>query len=68
MKPKIEDLMTVGELKRALEGAHDDDKVFFGCFSLQFYRTKYRGDNLLQIEFNQSVYDDETGKVYIDNH
>lgn len=67
MKTPIEDLMTVGELKRQLKDMPDDAKIFFGCFSLQFYRLKWRGDKLLQLEFNQSVYDDGKGNVFVDN-
>jgi hypothetical protein len=35
---------------------------------LDFYRVKRRGENLVQIEFNQQVWRDrETGRVYIEN-
>ena len=67
MKPKIEDLMTVGELKMHLSHLNDDDRIFFGCFLLEFLRIKNRGPNLIQIEFSQTVYDDEDGKVFVDN-
>lgn len=67
MNPEIQDLMTIGELKEKLKDFPDDTKVFFGCYSLQFYRLKWRGSNVVQIEFNQSVHDDEKGNVYVDN-
>ncbi len=63
----IDDQMTVGELKAMLENVSDDTRIFFGCFNLAFYRLKFRGDKLLQIEFNQTVYDDGKGNVIIDN-
>lgn len=68
--PKLRDdeLMTVGELKDRLNGFANDTKIFFGCKSLRFYRLKIRGEKILQLEFSQTVYDDENGKVYIENH
>jgi hypothetical protein len=63
----IEDQITAGELKAMLEDIPDDTRIFFGCFNLAFYRLKWRGDGLLQIEFNQTVYDDGQGNVLIDN-
>lgn len=66
-KPELDELMTAGELKSLLMNIPDDAKIFFGCFSLRYYRIKWRGDNLVQIEFDQTVYDDD-GKVYIENH
>lgn len=67
MKPQYDELMTIGELKRWLEGLPDDDKIFFGCESLKFYRIKQRGDGLHQIEFNQTVSDNANGEVFIDS-
>ena len=56
--------ITVGDLKRMLE-THDDDAVL--SFSgLDFYRLKQRGPKLVQVEFNQSVYEHE-GKVHVEN-
>jgi hypothetical protein len=60
--------MTVSELKNRLDGLPDDGKIFFGCESLIFYRIKNRGEKYFQIEFNQTVYDDKDGNVYIENH
>ena len=64
----IEDLITVGDLKRHLAIFGDDEKVLFGCLGLQFYRTKKLGDKLVQIEFNQTVWDDKNWDVRVDNH
>ncbi len=60
--------MTVGELRQKLEGFPDDARIFFGCFSLEFYRLKLRGPKLLQMEFSQTVSDDEEGRVFVENH
>lgn len=68
MRPTENQLMTVGQLKRQLAGLPDDGKIFFGCESLSFHRIKMRGDKYFQIEFNQTVYDDKEGNVFIDNH
>jgi Mor family transcriptional regulator len=57
--------ITVGELKKHLESFSDDTVIYFG--GLDFYRTKPRGDKLVQIEFNQQVYKTEDGKVVIEN-
>ena len=64
--PEHEHLITVGELKKRLEDLSDDTKIYFGCDKLEFYRTKRRGDKLLQIEFNQPVWSDEEGNIYVD--
>lgn len=57
--------ITVKELKRDLENYSDHLEVYFG--GLDFYRLKDRGDTL-QVEFNQTVYKDSTGKVIVENH
>jgi hypothetical protein len=67
MKPTQDELMTVGELRRQLEGIPDGASIFFGCDSLRFYRVKQRGENYFQIEFSQPVYDDDEGNVYVTN-
>jgi hypothetical protein len=66
MRPSKSELMTVGELRRQLSGYPDDTPITFGCLSLKMYRLKWRGD-ILQIEFDQTVYDDEQGNVYVTN-
>jgi hypothetical protein len=45
---------TVGDLRRHLQLFPDDYELQFGpSDTLTFYRTKLRGDTLLQIEFNE---------------
>lgn len=68
MKLTKNDLMTVGELRQLLEDIPDDTRIYFGCFSLGFHRLKWRGEGLLQMEFNQTVWEDENGSVSVDNH
>ena len=68
MRPTPDELMTVGELREQLQGLPDDAKIFFGCESLAFFRIKKRGDNYYQIEFNQTVGDNEKGEVFVSNH
>ncbi len=53
-KPKT---ITVGDLRRHLENFPDDFDLFFGSGNLVFYRTKLRGDRLVQIEFDQNTDD-----------
>ena len=47
--------ITWGELLRHMKaaGATEDTDIMFGGGNLEFYRVKHRGENLLQIEFNQ---------------
>lgn len=52
----VRSTLTVGELKEHLKVCSDDDIVFFGTGGddeLTFYRTKSRGEKLVQIEFNE---------------
>lgn len=35
---------------------------------LEYYRLKHRGDKLVQMEFNESVYLDDQGDVVVENH
>ncbi|MDW0357821.1 hypothetical protein Q8G38_00665 [Halomonas venusta] len=57
--------LTVGEFKKMLEAYDDGDELSFS--GLDFYRLKRRGDDLVQVEFNEHVYkDSKTGKVVID--
>lgn len=62
-----EPLITVGCLRRQLEGLPEDKPIYFGCPELEFYRVKDRGD-AIQIEFNQTVYADKRGKVIVNDH
>ena len=57
--------ITVGELKELLEGFTDDTELYFSGFD--FYRVKRRGEKVVQIEFNQQVYKDSSGKVVIED-
>ena len=47
--------ISLGELRKHLALFSDDCEVFFGSGNLQFYRTKSRGDKLVQIEFSQNT-------------
>jgi hypothetical protein len=54
---------TVGDLRRHLADWPDDMELIFSDYGLDFYRFKKRGDNLLQLEFNQTISrDKETGE------
>ncbi len=59
-------LVTVGELLAQLQGYPSDTHVYFG--GLDFYRIKPRGHKVIQVEFNQSVYLDESDRVVVENH
>tara|TARA_R110002072_G_scaffold85630_1_gene193815 strand:+ start:76 stop:234 length:159 start_codon:yes stop_codon:yes gene_type:complete len=49
-----------------LAGFDDGDELSFS--GLDFYRLKRRGDDLVQVEFNQQVYKDSaTGKVKVED-
>lgn len=65
MNNEIKIPLTVGELKKELEGYPDHYELYFG--GLDFYRLKQRGPKLVQVEFNQTVYKDKNGKVVIEN-
>ncbi|MDD1002418.1 hypothetical protein [Pseudomonas sp. TNT2022 ID642] len=51
-----ESSMTVGELVEALREVPRDTKIRFQG-GLSFYRFKRRGEDLIQVEFNEPVYD-----------
>lgn len=57
--------ITVGELLDQLEGIDRNTRISFS--GLDFYRIKRRGPDILQIEFNQQVYLDESGCVVVGN-
>lgn len=61
-------LITVGELKERLTAFSDDCLISFGHDDLAFYRLKMRGENLVQVEFDQVVRRDEKGVLRIDEH
>jgi len=54
--------VTVGQLKKYLEAFNQDSPLFFG--GLDFYRLKDRG-GVVQIEFNQTVFKDDDGKIQV---
>lgn len=56
----------LGTLLRQLEGLPLDTRVYFG--GLDFYRVKRRGSNLVQIEFNQSVYRTDKDLLVVEDH
>jgi hypothetical protein len=57
--------ITLGQLRSALAQYSDDTEISFS--GLTFYRTKLRGDKLVQIEFNEQVYRDASGRVVVQN-
>lgn len=57
--------ISVGQLRQELSSWHDDDEISFS--GLTFYRVKGRGEHLAQIEFNEPVYLDESGRVVVQN-
>jgi len=61
-------LITVGDLKERLAAFPDDCLISFGQDDLAFYRLKMRGENLVQVEFDQTVRRDEKGVLRIDEH
>jgi hypothetical protein len=61
-------LITVGELKKLITAFPDDHQIYFGCEGLAFYRLKPRGEKIVQLEFNQTVYRDEHGVLRIDEN
>ena len=54
--------ITVGRLKKMLEGYSDDTEITFGstikAIPLVFYRVKRKGNDLVQIELNEVLEDD----------
>jgi hypothetical protein len=46
----------LGDLLRHLNLANPDTEIIFGAGNLSFYRTKWRGDNLVQVEFNEQTW------------
>lgn len=45
--------ITVGQLRQDLARYPDDTELYFGIGDLRYYRTKDRGVNLVQIEFDE---------------
>ncbi|MCY1699505.1 hypothetical protein OVA10_15775 [Lelliottia sp. SL45] len=65
MTQQNENLMTVGELLDQLQHYPRDTLLSFS--GLDFYRLKWRAENLVQVEFNQAVYRDSDGLVIVEN-
>jgi hypothetical protein len=61
-----ERMITVGELKKHLSLYKDDCEITFS--GLNFYRTKTRGEKLVQIEFDETIHRNNEGIVEIANH
>lgn len=57
--------ITVGELIDQLKAFPPDWELTFAD-ELTFYRLKRRGDALLQVEFNESIWKDRQGKWHVD--
>lgn len=64
MKKEIPTI-TLGRLREELSQWPDDTEISFS--GLTWYRPKQRGENLVQIEFNELVYLDEEGRVVVQN-
>jgi hypothetical protein len=52
--------ITIGELIDHLKVFDKDSELIFGSDELTFYRTKNRGEKIVQIEFNEQILD---GKI-----
>jgi hypothetical protein len=54
--------LTVGEIRAAIAELDDEIEIDFGCTmdgaALLFFRWKWRGEKLLQIELNEDFLDD----------
>ncbi len=57
--------ISLGRLRDALAGYPDDYEISFS--GLDFYRVREYGPGLLQVEFDQPVYLDKTGRVVLHN-
>ena len=64
--PKTAPVITIGELRERLDGIPEHYTIDFG--GLTFYRIKQRAPTHMQMEFNESVYLDESGRVVVENH
>jgi hypothetical protein len=57
--------ISLGRLREELAVYSDDYEISFS--GLEFHRVKYRGPGELQVEFNEAVHRDETGRVVLTN-
>lgn len=60
--------ITVRELIEDLSGMDLDDEVVFGCRDGLSYRRPKNRRGYVQIEFEETVYRDEAGKLVILDH
>lgn len=58
-------LITVGEFMEQLKNYPHETRLSFS--GLDFYRLKWRADDLVQVEFNQIVYRNAEGNVVVEN-
>lgn len=56
--------ITVRELRELLKLYNQNAELFMG--GLTFHRLKDRGANIVQLEFNETVYKDETGTIIVE--
>lgn len=61
----IENRITVNTLIEHLKSYPGDKELYFG--GLEFYRLKDRGD-VVQVEFSETVYQDDAGRIKILAH
>ena len=59
--------ITVGDLKRQLEVFDPKAWLIFGGGGLDFYRLKRRGEDLVQVEFDQQIYRTEEGELIVED-
>lgn len=52
MQPKTDNSMTVGEIRRLLQGLPEDGNIMISGLTIDIHRLKQRGDNLWDIEVN----------------
>lgn len=64
--PKQEPMITVGDMIDYLKLYDRNMNLDFS--TLDFYRLKQRSPDIIQVEFNQTVYRDEQGRVVVENH
>lgn len=61
--PNENPTITVGALRNALKDFPDDCEIMFS--GLTYFRLKLRGENLVQMEFDEPVYRTDDGRVGI---
>lgn len=57
--------LTIGDLKEMLREWPDTIEIQFSG-GLEFHRLKWRGDGLVQVEFNENVWRDSNGSWHVD--